>query len=159
MIIWPVNACQMVEAEGLTSWNFCCRPENIGQQFCHRQGGCHEWLQAEVRWLLRALKYTAWWIAIGDHLYLNTFIIHMATQQIIANCRSSSAGGVLFCTDVCGMGVHVLAVGVSLGDYFVQGLSSPTFKFFPNYPNIRSIIWAKFSKARQLRDDFSLKYL
>ena len=52
------------------------------------------------------------------------YIIHMAIEQVITNFQSSSEGGVLFCTDVCGMGVHVpgLAVGVSLGDHFIQGL-------------------------------------
>ena len=38
-----------------------------------------------------------------------------------------------------------------------RGEAEPTFKFFPNHPTLRSIIWAKFSKARQLRDDFSLE--
>ena len=38
------------------------------------------------------------------------------------NFSKFSVGGVLFCTDVCGMGVHIpgLVVGVSIGELSVK---------------------------------------
>ena len=48
---------------------------------------------------------------------------------MLTNNFAVSDGGILFCTDVCGMGVHIpgLVVGVSIGEFENLSNSTPSF--------------------------------